>query len=587
MQNTQYNKRFRLLAVGLLSLAAQLVIGMGSTASAAIDPPAYDVHFIGGTPKAVNNLGQTAGWSTIVGVQRAWVFTGGAGLELLPVPAGWQSQANDINDNGVVVGNVGSVGSGGGAVQWRPTVNGYEMVEINTPVSDIGSTAVAINNGGDIVGTRTFMFEITPGRFTNATRGFLLESDGTLTENLSDLGFTTLPTDINDAGQIVGGSLRMTAGIVEDLGVPAVPEGETRYALTYINAINTVGQVGASTVLATSLGADRTAARFTDGIGWQILSFIGSQDAAYGINDAGDVTFSASFLCSGVAAPVVFLEGVGTFCIEDLLTDTNWLLIAPLHDSDINNIGQIVVSGENQVTGEIGALLLTPAGFLPSPTAPENLTAAAHAATGQQPWNSIELGWTDTSHNEKGFRIERRVQGGVAWSETDTVNTNTQSFRDLSVDTGVTYEYRVVAFSLSGDSLPSNTATATAPGTVIDTEAPVISFVSPADGEQVSGNVQITLNVTDNVAVTSVRIETLVNSSRVVICDVFNPSTDTVTCSWNAKKLSAGGYPLNATVSDALGNFSHASISIELVASTKGGGKGGDGGGKGGGKGKK
>jgi len=86
--------------------------------------------------------------------------------------------------------------------------------------------------------------------------------------------------------------------------------------------------------------------------------------------------------------------------------------------------------------------------------------------------------------------------------------------------------------------------------------------------------VNITLNVTDNVAVTNVRIRTLVNSSEVTLCDVFNPTSDTVSCNWNTNKLPAGDYPLNATVSDALGNFSSTSISINLVAATKGGGKG-------------
>lgn len=182
--------------------------------------------------------------------------------ELLPVPAGWHSQANDINDNGIVVG---SAGGGNGipdvAVQWQPTVNGYEMIEINLPADDVSSSASAININGDIVGSRSFWTEIRTGVTTVVTRGFLLDSNGVLTENLSDQGFTALPSGINDVGQVVGGSLRMTAGIVEDLGVPIVPEGQTRYSLAFLNAINNVGQVAATTVLASSLDANRTASR--------------------------------------------------------------------------------------------------------------------------------------------------------------------------------------------------------------------------------------------------------------------------------------------------------------------------------------
>jgi len=185
---------------------------------------------------------------------------------------------------------------------------------------------------------------------------------------------------------------------------------------------------------------------------------VGSYDAAYGINDHGDVSFEASFLCSnsGAGSPGVYLEGVGTYCIQDLLTTPNWVIHAATFDNDINNNGQILVRGNNPTTGESGALLLTPAGPLPPPSAPENLTAVVHEADIQQPWNAVQLGWTDTSFNEKGFAIERRISGSDTWTEIDTVGTNTQSHNDTNLELGVTYEYRVFAVGLGGDSTSSN-----------------------------------------------------------------------------------------------------------------------------------
>ena len=436
MKHAYQNRLLKLFTVSLLVLVSQLPTGLVTSVYAA-SVPSYGVQFIGGFPKAVNNSGQSVGWISNAGVMRAWVFSGG-GRELLPVPDGWHSQANDINDNGIIVG---SAGGGQGipdrAVQWQPTGSGYEMSLINTPQTDNGATAIAINNFDDVVGTRTYLTEIRTGVFTNVTRGFLLESNGILKENLSDLGFNALPTDINDNGQIVGGSLRMTNGLVEDLGVPTVPEGETQYTITFINTINTLGQVGASTVLATSLDADRTASRYTDNIGWEVLSFIGSYDAAYGINDNGDVTFEASFLCSsgGVAAPVVFLEGIGRYCIADLLADPNWTLVGATFDNDINNSGQILVTGSNSVTGESGAVLLTPAGPLAPPAAPQNLAAVTHEADAQQPWNAIQLSWIDSSVNETGFRVERRLSGASSWSTIATVGASTQTYNDTNIVT--------------------------------------------------------------------------------------------------------------------------------------------------------
>ena len=579
MSQSHNINRSPLLPVILLTLAAQLFTGILASAYAA-DIPSYAVQFIGGSPKSVNNSGQAVGWVLIEGGQRGWVFTGGD-QELLPVPDGWHSQANDINDSGVVVGNAGG---GGGvadkAVQWLPDGNGYVMEDLGTPDGDSGSTAIAINNFGDIVGTRTYLTEIRMGVFTFVTRGFLSVSNGAFIENLSDEGFEALPKDINDAGLIVGGSVRMdtTTGVVEDLGVPTVPEGETRYALSFLNAINNVNQVAASTVLASSLDANRTASRYTDGNGWQVLSFIGSFDAAYGINDDGDVSFEASFLCSGGAAsPGVFLDGIGTYCIQDLLADQNWVLHAATFNNDINNSDQILVSGSHAITGESGAVLLSLAGPLAPPAAPQNLAAIVHEADAQQPWNAIVLSWTDSSSNETGFRIERRISGDTAWVEIATVSAGTQSYSDRDIGSGITYDYQVIATGLAGDSVPSNIISATSPETTVDTEAPVVSFLSPGDGDEVSGNVGITVQATDNIAVTNVAIQTLVNSSLVTICNVSDPTSDTVSCTWRTKKLASGVYPLNTTVSDAQGNFSNATINVNFVAATKGGGKGGGG----------
>lgn len=576
--NIHHKFSARLFAVSLIVLTAQLFGGMLSTASAAV--PAYSVQFIGGTPRAVNNLGQVAGWSNIGGVSRAWVYTSGSGMLVLPVPAGWHSEANDINDGGVVVGfasNGDAQNPEGGAALWRHTAAGYEMLLINTPTGDLGSNAVAINNLGDIVGNRTFRAEISPGRFTNVTRGFLLANDGSFTKNLSDLGFTALPTGINDNRQVVGGSLRfhVNTGVVEDLAAYTMPEGETPFTIIYSNAINNEGQVAASAVLSTG---PRTAARFTDGVGWQYLGFQGSNDAAYGINDAGDVTFSGSFLCSGATAPLVYLEGTGTYCLEDLLLNSEWQLIAPSFDSDINNSGQIIASASNQITGETGAVLLSVAGDLPPPSAPVDLAALPHDATASQPWISIELSWTDTSSNEEGFRVERS-QDGVVWEVVGTVGSNVSSYSDRSVAPGMTYDYRVFAVGLAGDSLASNIATATAPANPIDTVAPTVDFVSPVDGEQVSGNFEITVSADDSVTgsgVTLVIIEALVNGSPVNICEVLDPVDSLVSCSWNTKKLKlvAGNYQLTASASDAMGNTASTTIFVDFVVSSKGNGKG-------------
>jgi FtsP/CotA-like multicopper oxidase with cupredoxin domain len=86
--------------------------------------------------------------------------------------------------------------------------------------------------------------------------------------------------------------------------------------------------------------------------------------------------------------------------------------------------------------------------------APYGLTATV---VGTQ---QVDFAWTDNSNNETGFRIER-VIGAGAFATVGTVGANVTGYSDTTVQIGVTYSYRVFAFNIVGDSLPSNTATVT------------------------------------------------------------------------------------------------------------------------------
>ena len=72
----------------------------------------------------------------------------------------------------------------------------------------------------------------------------------------------------------------------------------------------------------------------------------------------------------------------------------------------------------------------------------------------------INLNWTDTSNNEQGFRIERRISGASEWEAVTTTTANTHSYTDNTAVMGNTYEYRITAFNAAGDST-SVTTTAT------------------------------------------------------------------------------------------------------------------------------
>ncbi len=89
-----------------------------------------------------------------------------------------------------------------------------------------------------------------------------------------------------------------------------------------------------------------------------------------------------------------------------------------------------------------------------SPTAPTGLAAVAVSSS------QIDLTWTDNSDNEDGVRIERSTDGTI-WSEIATVGADVTSYSDTGLAPATTYNYRVVAFNIKGDSGPSNVVDAT------------------------------------------------------------------------------------------------------------------------------
>ncbi len=88
------------------------------------------------------------------------------------------------------------------------------------------------------------------------------------------------------------------------------------------------------------------------------------------------------------------------------------------------------------------------------PAAPTNLVATAISSS------QIGLSWTDNSTNETGFQIQRSGTG-VAFTFVATVHANVTTYTDDGRAAATTYYYRVRASNSSGNSAPSNVASAT------------------------------------------------------------------------------------------------------------------------------
>ncbi len=82
----------------------------------------------------------------------------------------------------------------------------------------------------------------------------------------------------------------------------------------------------------------------------------------------------------------------------------------------------------------------------PGPTAPSNLNGLPNCS-------SITLTWRDNSTNEQGFKIERK--SGLYWFPIGQVGPNVTTYIDSELPCGQLFNYRVYAYSQSGNSLYS------------------------------------------------------------------------------------------------------------------------------------
>lgn len=145
----------------------------------------------------------------------------------------------------------------------------------------------------------------------------------------------------------------------------------------------------------------------------------------------------------------------------------------------------------------------------------------------------FELGWTDDSDNETGFRIERSVNGSD-FELIGDVGPNIEVYYDGDLESGVTYYYRVYSFNAIGHSDYSEVVSATTPFL-----APEISITSALDSSFHQGDdVLLTVSLDGDLS-SLVAVEYYLN-------DALVSSVDAAPWSYAATGLETGQYELYA-----------------------------------------
>jgi hypothetical protein len=516
-------------------------------AFASAQVPSYDVEFMGPGYGTMNNAGVVIGNDSAVYPGTPWV-NDGSGLQYLPLPEyAVAGSVADINDAGVIVGAIDTDDDfiNDVPVIWTPDgQGGYVLEDLPLAGSALRGHAVAINNNGVILASG-----LAIGSLPTYTAYVI---DG---EIITHVGLSN-PMDINDNGIILTNNELYDYYSATSLGFDSLPVDMPQGYL-YPASINNFDEV-IVTILTTIIGHTRYHAIgiYTVGVGWDLFMDVQTIYSAGSINDNGDVTLH--HVNSGCG--LVYLVDVGFYCPGSLL-DEGSLDWAVSGASVIANDGTILARGGNSITSQYGLVRLSAVGDLQVPTPPANLAAVPHVATWQQPWNAIGLSWENTSGRTLDYTVERRVSGTADWIVIES-GWRVTTMWDMDVGLGVTYDYRVRARGLAGLSEPSSIATATAPDTPVDNEAPVLVIVTPEDGSSVSGNVEVRVEASDNIGVSYMDVQITSGYNTETLCSTANAGT--LTCAWNTRNLSPGQYTIQARASDAMNNGVLESVTVTV-----------------------
>ena len=338
---------------GAVLIAVAVAVAAVSAAPARIiddqptrEVPRYAVEFLPNPipddplkPRGINENGDVTGFVDYP--YRVFVNRPMTKTMLLPnLPGKAHGFGWEINDSGQVAGSSGfeTIEPPERAVRW--TAKGPQ--DLGTIGGD--SRAYSVNNRGDVVGL------VYVG---GQSHGFFWSQPTGMIDLTPDLGFS-VADDVNELGQVTGRlgngrAFRWQNGVRQQLDPPA------GYAYSAALAINERGQVAGQ--VKTASGNSEKFARWTDGIGWEVLGGVGQDNLFWGINDEGDAVGIGT--SGGFRVGFVYLEGLGLYRLDTLLAQPNqWIILGAY---DINNRGVIAAyATATDGSGRMGAVRLHP-----------------------------------------------------------------------------------------------------------------------------------------------------------------------------------------------------------------------------------
>jgi probable HAF family extracellular repeat protein len=300
-----------------------------------------DTRVLAVQPNGLNNAGEVVGYVTPGGPETAFYFTGGT---LSLIGGTLNTPATNSSSGGFAVNASGQIAGFGGTLPAALIFNpDGSYTKIGT-LGGVTSTAIGINNLGQVVGTSTPSGAAVVGHAFLYTGGPLIDL-GTFG------GPGSTASSINDSEQVVGYAQTATGdnhaflysnGTLQDL----TPGGGAAYSINDNGAVvgqaDFTGDTGAHAFL------------YTNGITQDLGTLGGPYSSAASINANGDIV-GTSGLSDLTARAFLYRDGVMVDLNSMIDPASGWFLETA---SGINDAGQI--TGTGVYNGEQVGYLLTP-----------------------------------------------------------------------------------------------------------------------------------------------------------------------------------------------------------------------------------
>ena len=338
-------------------LTLLLLGGLVGTASA--QTPTWEAEFIGAWPAGwfgnsvvtgYNDSGLVAGHVTLGTVRQAWSGQPGAGLSLLPLPAGtdW-SEVQSINSLGWL-GGTARVGGVWRALLWTPGPSGYQVQLLPAAANGwLPASVTAMNDRGDLV-----------GRYGPVSRPYHWTA-ATGTVGLPYPAWPHVPVAINNERQVLVDTLRMDLDtmVIEDLGNPTGVGYSFQF--TELGRLNDAGDVAGVGITASS-STNVLPVSHTDQGGWEAWSSFPMQTGGVsGLASSGDLVYMLNI--AGLESSYLHVDGVGSMALSSIVDPSSAAVTVASILPSLTRGGRLLAYGTEVASGQFGLALLEPAGF--------------------------------------------------------------------------------------------------------------------------------------------------------------------------------------------------------------------------------